>query len=333
MTASAGDADWVHDADWGLTSATADALTVDGDWVLADGPCSPRRYHLIGFFLVSNGRHIYVPLLQSSDASRADDLISSVPISASICASTQGIVLARAPWSSYYISTPISPKWTRIPHPMHSHPISIPVALVATGDAGHGDGFLIICSVPSADGPQGFYRFDIYESSTGKWRTGPDRFPTGEILPSSGVSCGSAVYFRTETPSVVSYDDAAGVARVLPPPPRCWGSEVQWELAVANGRLWCVCVRGRVVEVYQLGERDLWTMVGQSDAIDCSGDPPRPLRAQSAGLGVVLWTNGRLGRWDLEHGRAIQLCFGEAAPPPGSCAQYVPYCAELELRR
>ncbi|XP_020591159.1 uncharacterized protein LOC110032004 [Phalaenopsis equestris] len=329
MTVSSGDADWVHDADWDLTAA--DAIIVDGDWVLADGPCTPPQHHLIGFFLVNGGRHIYVPLLHSYEASRAADLIASVPISASICASTQGIVLARGPWSSYYVSTPISPKWTRIPNPIYSHPISIPIALVAGGD---GDGFLIICAVPSADGPIGFYRFDIYESCSGKWRIGPDRFPAGEILPSSGVSCGREVYFRTGTPSVVAYDVATGVARVLPPPPRCWGSQMQCELAEANGRLWCVCVRGRVVEVYQRGEKDQWTLVEQSEAIVCS-DPPRPLRVQSdsVGVGVVLWVNGKLGRWDLERGCATGLWFGDAAPPPGNGVDYVPYCAKLHLRR
>lgn len=333
MTASAGDADWVRDADWDLTSAAADGFIVEGDWVLADGPSPPPppRHHLIGFFLADGGRHVYVPLLRSSDASRAADLISSAPISASICASAQGIVLARAPWSSYYVSTPISPKWTRIPKPIRSHPISIPIALVAGG--GGGTGFLIVCAVPTADGPLGFYRFDVYDSSAGKWRIGPDRFPAGEILPSSGVSCGGAAYFRTETPSVVAYDDAAGVARVLPPPPRCWGSETRWELAEGDGRLRCVCVRGRAVEAYQLGERDQWALLEQSDAI-VSDDPPRPLRAQSDGpLGAVLWVNGRLGRWDLQRGSAIGFGLDQAAPPPGSCGEYVPYCAGPDLRR
>ncbi|KAG0490742.1 hypothetical protein HPP92_007605 [Vanilla planifolia] len=273
-SAASSDDDWILHADWRQTSTTAAAtdITSYGDWVLAENPLAPPRQRLLGVFVHSGpGRHAYAPLIHPFSAavvspkSRAAYLMSSLPSATTICASSHGFVLARGPWSSYLISVPSSKDWAPIPKPPSAHSISAPLAFAAHS----GRDFLVICAVSSMKGLYGFYRFEIYDSSTGHWTFSGDLFPMGLIVDSFGVSCCETVFFRTAVPSIAAFDTATGLARVLAPPPRCLEKTVLWQLVEAGGRLRCVCVMEGAVEVYQLGRSPT---SGERDRRQCGDD-------------------------------------------------------------
>ncbi|KAJ0967800.1 hypothetical protein J5N97_024717 [Dioscorea zingiberensis] len=323
-----------EEAGWVLTAD--DAITVD-DWIIEDGgeddaDTDERRRSISGIlFPAAGGRVGFAPISRSA----RNPSLSFLPPSIAVVAASNGLVLLRGPWSSYYLCNPFTAELSTVPRPSVPHCRATAALVFAPNPLSE---FHLVCAV---DTPATF-RFETYSSGTGNWRSNvPEILLTGSIVPESAVSAGGIAYWRTIDGSVVGFEPVTGHSRVFAAPDGV-GSSARWQLGEAGDRLCCAVVEPSSVEVHVCGPADRWALVGSiaivspepeeekdgdedgwviGDAIVCQ-EPPWPLRFQSADPHAVLWVDGRVLVVDLASWRvrAVRI---EGAAPDANLDDYV----------
>ncbi|KAH7689914.1 hypothetical protein IHE45_02G013500 [Dioscorea alata] len=322
------------EAEWVIATAGAEDATAgaDEEWIIEDGcgeddaNTDERRRSISGILFPTVSAGIgFAPFSPST----GNLSLSFLPPSLAVVAASNGLVLLRGPWSSYYLCNPLISEVSRIPRPARPHTRDATALVFSANPMSQ---FHLVCAVYI----QGMYQFETYSSGSALWRSSIQEIPcSGEIMPSSAVSACGKAYWRTTDGVIVGFDPVIGDSRVIERPDGI-GSSARWQLGEAGDRLCCVVVQASSVEIHVYEASNGWTLVGSiavvspekeeedgeeeeeedwviGGTIVCR-ETPWPLRFQSADPQAVLWVDGRVLAVDLASWRVRAVRIDGAAP-------------------
>jgi hypothetical protein len=320
--------------------------TADDDWVdVAEEFCGPEEWVVLvgdegsmsavffGRAAASIGAGVAAPIPIMAPASDADTARScgrailpsgvtgdGVVAPAPVCiagpgdavAASRGRVLLSGPWSRYHVLDPSSGERNALPPPRRSSPHDAAIACDARGAC------WVVCAFRGC--------FEIYASSTGKWREVPSAAAAG-VVPGSAASFAGCVFWKlAASAGVLALDVATGTTREIEPPPRCSDPAALWQLGVAAGHL-CATVRagGGRVELHGLGPGPTWKMLHGICGLAVDGVDLRPLRFESDNYEVLLRIGVRVVALDIVEGTAREARL-DGAVLPHEDEKIVPWC-------
>ncbi|CAM0149805.1 unnamed protein product [Urochloa decumbens] len=309
--------------------------TADDDWIdVAEEFCSPEEWVVLvgdegsmaavffGRAAASIGAGVAAPIpivgsaAGAASARRcADDAVAPAPISIAgpgdAIAASRGRVLLSGPWSRYYVLDPSTGERHALPPPRRTNAHDAAIACDARG------GYWVACAFRGC--------FEIYASSTGKWREAPSAAATA-VVPGSTASFGGCVFWKlAASPGVLALDVATGTTREIAPPPGCSDPAALWQLGVAAGHL-CAAVRvGGGVELHGLGPGPTWKLLHGICDLALDGVDLRPLRFESDSYEVLLRVGERVVALDVVEGTAREARLDGAVLPEDD-GKIVPWC-------
>ncbi|TKW33995.1 hypothetical protein SEVIR_2G275900v4 [Setaria viridis] len=330
-----------------MSMSSSAMATADDDWVdVAEEFCGPEEWVVLAgdegsmsavfFFgraaaIIGAGVAPPIPTFAPADAAATarrcgrvllpsgvtgDDAVAPAPpISIAgpgdAVAASRGRVLLSGPWSRYYVLDPSSGERHALPPPRRSSPHDAAIASDARG------GCWVVCAFRGC--------FEIYASSTGKWREMPSAAAAG-VVPGSAASFAGCVFWKlAASPGVLALDVAMGTTREIEPPPRCSDPAALWQLGVAAGHL-CAAVRaGGGVELHGLGPGPTWKLLHGICGLAVDGVDLRPLRFESDNCEVLLRMGERVVALDIVEGTAREARL-DGAVLPEEDEKIVPWC-------
>ncbi|CAN6196533.1 unnamed protein product [Urochloa humidicola] len=306
--------------------------TADDDWVdVADEFCGTEEWVVLvgdegsmaavffGRAAASIGAGVAAPIPivgPAASASRrcADDAVAPAPISIAgpddAIGASRGRVLLSSPWSRYYVLDPTAGERHALPPPRRTNAHDAAIACDARGG-----GYWVACAFRDC--------FEIYASSTGKWREAPS---AAAVVPGSAASFAGCVFWKlAASPGVLALDVATGTTREIALPPCCSDPAALWQLGVAAGYL-CAAVRaGGGVELHGLGPGPTWKLLHGIGEIAVDGVDLRPLRFESDSDEVLLRVGDRVVALDVVEGTAREARLDGAVLPEDD-GKIVPWC-------
>jgi hypothetical protein len=168
--------------------------------------------------------------------------------------------------------------------------------------------------------------FEIYTSSTGKWRKVPSAAAAG-IIPGSAASFAGYVFLKlAASTSVLAQDLATGTTRESKPPLHCSDPAALWQLGGAAGHL-CAAVGagGGGVELHSMGPEPTWKMLHRIRGLVVDGVDLRPLHFDTDNYEVLLRMSKQVVALDIVEGIASEARL-DGVVLPQEDGKIVPWC-------